>query len=95
MSVMFIANIRITDEQVYNKYLAEVDAVFSRFNGEYVSVEDNALILEGKWDYSRLVAIRFPNMESLRQWYDSSDYQDILKYRLQGAECDSIVVKVR
>ena len=92
MSAYFIANIRIVDDMAYHQYLAEVDTVFHRFNGEYITVEENPIVLEGQWNYSRLVLIKFPDLESLRQWYHSEDYQRILKHRLRGAQCDTIVV---
>ncbi|HML46275.1 MAG TPA: DUF1330 domain-containing protein [Clostridia bacterium] len=93
MSAYFIANIRITDQVEYDRYLAEVDEVFARFNGQYITVDENPLVLEGQWDYSRLVLIRFPDLESLGQWYDSEDYRRIRAHRLQGAACDTVVVQ--
>jgi len=92
MSAYFIANIKIHDENEYKKYLAHVDAVFSKFNGKYLTVDGNPEVVEGKWDYSRLVLIEFPNKKSLHEWYNSAEYQEILKYRLFAADCDSIVV---
>lgn len=93
MSAYFIANIRIKDEAAYSRYLAEVDTVFDRFNGKYITVEENPIVLEGQWRYSRLVLIWFPDLESLRRWYGSEEYQRILKYRLEGAVCDTFVVQ--
>ena len=93
MSAYFIANIRIHDEDEYQKYLKCVDDVFSNFNGKYLKVDNDPLILEGKWDYSRLVLIEFPDKELLNKWYYSDEYQDILKYRLAAADCDTIVVE--
>ena len=93
MSAYFIANIRIIDQAEYDRYLVEVDEVFSRFNGRYITVDQNPLVLEGKWDYSRLVLIRFPDLTSLRQGYDSEDYRRIRAHRLKGAVCDTVVVQ--
>ena len=95
MSVYFVANIRIKDQEAFNEYRAKVDAVFNRYSGEYLSIDDNPIILEGEWKYSRLVLIRFPDIDSLNQWYYSEDYQDILKLRLNGADCDTFVVQGR
>lgn len=92
MSAYFVANIRITDEVEYNKYLENVESVFSNFNGEYLAVDSNPTILEGSWDYSRVVVIRFPDKDSLNKWYYSDEYQAILKYRLSAADCDTIIV---
>jgi len=91
MSVYFIANIKINNEDEYKKYLESVNVVFNKFNGKYLTVDSDPVVLEGKWDYSRVVLIEFPDRESLNEWYYSDEYQDILKYRLSAADCDTIV----
>jgi len=93
MSSYFVANIRITDEVEYSKYLENVESVFNKFNGEYLAVDSNPTILEGSWEYSRVVLIRFPDKDSLDKWYYSDEYQAILKYRLSAADCDTIIVE--
>ena len=92
MSVYFVANIRIIDEVEYSKYLENAKSVSSKYNGEYLAVDNNPTILEGTWDYSRVVLIRFPDKDSLNKWYYSDEYQAILKYRLSAADCDTIIV---
>ena len=93
MSAYFIANIRITDEVEYSKYLEYVESVFNYYNGEYLAVDSNPEVLEGSWDYSRIVLIRFPDKDSLNKWYYSDEYQAILKYRLSAADCDTIIIE--
>ncbi len=93
MSAYFVANIRIHDRQEYDKYLASVDEVFAKFNGKYLAVDEHPSILEGAWDYTKVVLIAFPSENELRAWYESEEYQTILKYRLRGAHCDSLLVK--
>ena len=93
MSAYFIANIRIKDENEYQKYIEHVGEVFGKFNGKYLVVDNNPVVLEGKWDYTRLVLIEFPDEESLKKWYHSEEYQAIAKHRLAAADCDTISVK--
>ncbi len=93
MGAYFIANIKLHDENEYRKYLENVDGVFEKFNGRYLAVDNNPEVLEGKWDYSRLVLIEFPDKESLRKWYDSTEYQRIVGHRLSGAHCDTIIAE--
>ncbi len=93
MDHYFVAQIKITDEASYQKYLAGVDAVFEKYQGTYLSVDDNPLVLEGSWDYTRTVLIRFPSRDAFEAWYRSDAYQALLKYRLKGAHCDTILVK--
>ncbi len=92
MSAYFIANILIHDQEEYDKYLKSVDDVFAKFNGKYLAMDEHPSILEGTWNYTRTVLIRFPSEEDLLAWYESDEYQQILKHRLQGAHCDAILV---
>ena len=91
-AVYFLAQIRITDSNLYQKYLDKCDDIFSRCNGKYLAVDSAPEILEGNWKYSKSVLIEFPNREDFKEWYYSDDYQEILKYRLSGAACDTILV---
>lgn len=93
MSAYFIANIKINDEKEYNEYLKDVDEVFALFGGEYLAVDGSPEVLEGGWDYSRAVLIRFPSKEELKRWYLSDAYQRILIHRLAAADCDTIIVE--
>ncbi len=92
MSAYFIANIRIDNEVEYAEYLKSSGAVFEKFNGRYLAVDNSPVVLEGEWDYSRLVLIAFPDRASLYQWYNSDAYQQILQHRLRAAHCDTIAI---
>ena len=93
MSVYFIANIRIKDEDLMKMYADELGDMVDRWGGEYLAVDNSPAVLEGAWDYSRLVLIRFPDEDTLRNWYYSAEYQDVLGLRLDAASCDTIIVE--
>lgn len=93
MSYYFIAQIKINNETEYQKYIDEVEGVFKKFKGEYLAVDNSPVLLEGNWDYSRSVVIKFDSKQNFEEWYYSQEYQKILKYRLASAKCDSILVK--
>lgn len=92
MPYYFSAQIKINDEDEYQKYLAQVENVFSKFNGKYLAVDENPIIIEGKWNYTRSVLIKFLSKKDFENWYNSEEYQSILKHRLNGANCDSILI---
>lgn len=92
MSAYFIAYIEVNSEQEYEHYLKYTDEVFAGFNGEYLAVDERPEVLEGSWDYTKTVLIRFPDSEELKRWYYSPGYQRILKHRLAAVECDTIIV---
>ncbi len=89
----FVANIQIINIDEYNKYEDKVDEVFSKYNGKYLALDDNPQLLEGEWNYTRSVIISFENEIDFDSWYNSKDYQDILKYRLNSAKCDTVLIK--
>jgi len=92
MGYYFLANIRVTDEVVYQKYLEACDAVFEKYEGTYIAVDEAPRVLEGSWQYTKAVLIYFKTEAAFRAWYDSADYREILKYRLAGAVCDTILI---
>jgi uncharacterized protein (DUF1330 family) len=93
MSCYFLAQINIHNEAEYAQYLAGADEIFSKFNGRYLAVDDCPKVLEGRWDHSRVVLIEFPDEAELKRWYDSPEYQELLKHRLAAAACDTVLVK--
>ena len=95
MSSYFIANIRIHDPQEYDRYLEGYDEVFEKYKGKVVAVDDNPIVLEGQWPYSRAVMIRFPGEDELMRWYESPEYQSLAKHRWQASEADIIIVQGR
>lgn len=93
MSYFFIAQIDIHDDVEYQKYIDQVDEVFVKFNGKYLVVDNDPIILEGKWNYARFVMIEFATKQDFSDWYYSTEYQNILKHRLKGARCDTVLVR--
>lgn len=92
MAVYFVANIKLTNTEEYDLYLAECSEVFKKYNGRYLAVDDNPIVLEGNYNYSKTVIIEFDNQIDFDSWYHSEEYQRILLFRLQGSECDSVLV---
>ena len=93
MSYYFIAQIRINNEKEYQKYLDETGKVFSKYQGVYLAIDNKPEVLEGNWDYTRTVLISFESKKDFNAWYYSDDYQKILQYRINAAECDTILVE--
>lgn len=93
MSVFFVAKIHIHNESLYQKYLDEVNQVFAKFNGKYLAVDPAPDIIEGSWPAGRVVIIEFPSEQDFRNWYESQEYQAILRYRLMSASCNSVLVR--
>jgi uncharacterized protein (DUF1330 family) len=93
MSYFFIANIKIHDPEAYQKYIAGASEIFQKYNGTYLAVDNQPEVLEGEWNYTRCVIIGFESKHDFEAWYHSKEYQEILKHRLAGAQCDTILVE--
>jgi uncharacterized protein (DUF1330 family) len=93
MSHYFVAQIRVNDPSEYELYLEHFDEIFSKFKGEYLAIDENPTLLEGNWDYTKSVIIKFNSKRDFEDWYYSDDYQKILKHRLKASKSDTILLK--
>ena len=93
MSYYFIAHIKINDDAEYQKYIDQAGSIFKKYKGEYIAIDNNPIVLEGKWDYTRTVLIRFESKVEFEKWYNSDEYEEILTHRLKAANCDTVLVK--
>jgi uncharacterized protein (DUF1330 family) len=93
MSCYFVAQIRIEFPEEYEKYLENFDEIFSKFNGEYLAIDESPVILEGTWNYTKSVLVKFPSRQEFDAWYFSAEYQKILKHRLSAAKCDTVLLE--
>lgn len=93
MAHYFSAQIKIHDREEYDRYLENFDEIFARHQGTILAVDETPTLLEGVWEYTKTVLISFPSREDFEDWYFSRDYQQIIKYRLNAAKCDTILIK--
>ena len=89
----FSAQIRINDPDEYEKYLDKFDDIFSRYKGEYLAIDESPTLLEGEWNYTKSVLIKFNCKQDFEDWYYCDDYQEILQYRLNASRCDTILIE--
>jgi uncharacterized protein (DUF1330 family) len=89
----FVAQIRIQNHNEYEKYLESFDDIFSRYKGEYLAIDESPTLLEGDWNYTKSVLIKFKSKQDFEDWYYSDDYQKILKHRLNASKCDTILLE--
>lgn len=93
MSYYFIAQIKINDVNEYQKYIDKAGSIFKKYKGKYLAIDNEPIILEGNWDYTRTVLITFESKNDFDDWYNSDEYKNIIAHRLRAADCDTILVK--
>ena len=93
MSVYIIARFKIHDRSEYDRYSAGFSAVFQKFDGRMLSVDEDPTVLAGEWDDTRSVIIEFPSKKSALAWMTSDEYHAIAKHRNAGSTANSILVQ--
>ena len=74
------------------EYLERVEATFLPYGGRWLVLDGEVEVLEGAWPGS-VVLMEFPDRETARKWYDSPEYQDILRLRTDDAISDLVLVE--
>ena len=88
-----IFNIDVTNPEDYNEYITKVKPIVEKFGGEYVVRGGTNQVVEGNWQYSRTIVLKFPSYEKALEWYNSEEYQPIKQIRLDNAISNGIIIQ--
>ncbi len=91
MAGYLIANIEVTDPAKFEEYRQKVVPVIEKFGGRYLVRGGHTRCLEG--NLKRLVVLEFPSLDAAQRFYDSPEYQPILKLRLASARSDLVLAE--
>jgi uncharacterized protein (DUF1330 family) len=83
MAVYATVLINIHDSSTYALYTAGwLDVWKTHGVGcEVLAVDDDPIVIEGKWPSYRTVIMRFPSEAAFNAWYQSPEYQDLVRHR--------------
>ena len=93
MTVYVIAQLKMTDRAVYDRYQARFFDVFKKFQGRLLSADEKPAVEEGVWDRDKLVLMSFPDEGAYRAWADSPEYLEISKDRKAAAQGIALLAK--
>lgn len=87
MSAFIVADEIITDPDVFEDYKREVLPLIERFGGRFLSRGADVEVIESgrDWTPGRMVILEFPDMETLKAWYDCPEYREVRELRLRSA----------
>lgn len=80
MTAYLIANYDVSDPDAYNGYVAAVVPIIAAHGGEILVAGPGSRAIEGR-PGAVTVVLKFPSMEALEGWYDSPEYQQIIRLR--------------
>lgn len=91
--VYAIAQLKITDRAVYDRYQAKFMGVMKKHKGRVLAADEKPAVVEGAWDREKVVLLEFPDEASFREWAESPEYVEIAKDRKAGSDAVVLLVK--
>ena len=88
-----IANIDVTDPKKFDEYRKRVMPVIEKFGGRYLVRGGEVHGKEGSLPLHRLVIVEFPTLEAAQRFYDSAEYEPLLKLRLASTRSDLVLAE--
>ena len=86
MTAYVIANLDVTDPEIFALYGERVVPIIKKFDGRYLVRGGNVDNLEGNSGFKRLVILEFPNKSAARNFYDSQEYAPLFNLRQASAK---------
>jgi len=87
MTAYLVVDTALTDPEVYETYKLRAKPIVEKFGGEYLARGGKLSVKEQKlWAPTRMVLIRFPSAADAERFYQSEEYQEVLKIGLQSAD---------
>ena len=93
MPAYVIIETDIHDPEQYERYKAASPAAVAGGGGRFLARGGELAVLEGDWDPARIVVLEFPDLETVKRWYDSPDYQEAKRLREGAASLRMIAVE--
>ncbi|MBP6899820.1 MAG: DUF1330 domain-containing protein [Burkholderiaceae bacterium] len=87
-----IVDMKITDPQRYQGYMAAAPAAVKAFGGEYLVRGGRHEVLEGGWQPARIAMLRFPSLQQAQAFYADAQYRAARELRLGATEYFNMVV---
>ncbi|HTV38095.1 MAG TPA: DUF1330 domain-containing protein [Xanthobacteraceae bacterium] len=91
MAGYLIANIEVTNPAGFDEYRQKVSPLIAKFGGRYLVRGGEVRNLEGNLPLHRLVVLEFPSVGAAQSFYDSAEYQPLLKLRLASTKSDLVL----
>ncbi|MFI6491780.1 DUF1330 domain-containing protein [Streptomyces sp. NPDC050564] len=72
-------------------YIEQIQDTFAAFGGRFLVHGARAEVVEGEWP-GDIIVVEFPDMDSLKAWYASPAYREILSLRKDHIEGNLLFV---
>jgi NAD(P)-dependent dehydrogenase (short-subunit alcohol dehydrogenase family)/uncharacterized protein (DUF1330 family) len=88
-----IVNFDVFDQEAGSAYASVAQQSILNYGGHYLVAGPAPKPVEGTWDSSGFVVIEFPDMDRIREWYDSVEYRRAREIRKDKARVGMLFVE--
>jgi len=93
-SAFFVATVKVKDSTKFSDYAQKAGVSMKAFGGEIIQRGKMREVLVGKADHNGVGIVRFPDLESLNNWYASPAYQAIIPLRDEAADITIVAYEI-
>lgn len=94
MPAYLVVDTLLEKPELYEQYKLRAKPLAEKFGGEYLARGGELTVKESDlWSPTRLVLVRFPDADAARSFYDSAEYQDVLKISKQSAKRTVVILE--
>jgi len=94
MAAYLIVDTLLNDADLYEQYKVKARPLIEKFGGEYLARGGRMTLRETDlWSPSRLVIVRFPDVDTANRCVDSVEYQQILTISKRAARRTAVILE--
>ncbi len=90
---LIVDQLEVTDPDTMKEYSAGVGATVARYNGKPLVRGGAFEVVEGDYQPRRIIVLEFPDMATLKAWYDSDDYAELKEMRKRSSSSNIVAVE--
>jgi uncharacterized protein (DUF1330 family) len=92
MTAYVITDAKVSDVEKYEGYKALTPAAIAAAGGEFLVRGGDHVVLEGNWNPTRVVMLKFATMEAAKAFYDGELYRAARAKRAGATEFFNMIV---
>ncbi|MBL8895724.1 MAG: DUF1330 domain-containing protein [Rhizobiales bacterium] len=86
MPAYLVALRKVTDAEKMKRHIAKIVPMLESYGARYLTGTEGHHVLSGLFHPDRVVIVEFPDMLTLRKWYDSPAYRPLDELRKECGE---------
>ena len=84
----------ITDEAAFGAYQHVAEPIIKQYGGKTVFVSSGVEAGDGDWSPMGISLVEFESSDQARKWYNSPEYQAVIRQRLASTDSNTVFIDI-